>query len=74
MTEPKTDAPLEGWTEIVEFLASNGAPVVERTARRYTRRRDALPVYRRLGRVVANRESVLEWLRRQTVHASARPA
>ena len=63
---------LEGWTEITEHLNALGIVVGERTVRRYVRRRDALPVYKRLGRIVAHRQAIKEWVSRQTTHASAR--
>jgi hypothetical protein len=63
---------LEGWKEITDHLGTLGVEVVERTARRYLRRRDPLPVYRRLGHVVAHRAAIEEWAARQRIHASAR--
>lgn len=67
---------LEGWKEIIAFMAEamDQPKLCERTVRRYVLQRDALPVYRRLGRVVANRQAVKAWLDRQTVHVAAKPA
>jgi hypothetical protein len=63
---------LTGWKEITEHLGTLGLEVEERTARRYAHRRDALPVYRRLGQVVAHKQAIEDWVKRQTVHASVK--
>jgi hypothetical protein len=71
MATEQTDT-LEGWKEITDYLAALGHEVTERTARRYVRRRDSMPVYRRLGRVLAHKTAIGEWLSRQKVHAAVR--
>lgn len=61
---------LEGWDAIADHMKKS-----VRTVQRYARRRrDPMPVYRHLGRIVAKEEDIDAWDRRQTVHVAARAA
>lgn len=71
----KTKDQVEGWKEILEFLSSVGVTVSERTARRWLkRRRDPLPVWRFVGKLVSTRGKLDAWVARQMIHAGAREA
>ncbi len=71
----KTKDQVEGWKEILGALAALNVAVSERTARRWlNRRRDPLPVWRFMGRLVSTRGKLDAWVERQMIHAGARAA
>lgn len=61
---------LEGWDEIASHMKK-----CVRTVQRYAkRRRDPMPVYRHLGKIVAKADDLDAWDKRQLVHVAARAA